>query len=814
MRKVYFFIIIISLILVKISSSQTVKILNEINDFPVPGVNVYNNDRTSVTVSNPDGIISIDKFSENDSIIFRHIAFREIIFTKKGLKKSGNQVFLVPNEMLLSEIRVVSSNARENVRELPYKLDKLYSVDILNSTSQNAADVLISSGNVAVQKSQGGGGSPILRGFEANKILLVVDGVRMNNAIYRSGHLQNSITIDNSVLEKINIIYGPSSIIYGSDALGGVIHYFTKKPKLAANNAYPVIKLCSYDKYSTASKSYVRHSDFMLGYKRISSLSSITYSKFGDIKIGKNRMFSKGNSDWGLNKYYYDNINGIYSTVLSENPDIQRNTAYKQYDFLQKIRFSPSKALDITSNTQYSTSSNINRYDKLTEFKDDNLSYAEWYYGPQKRFLTALDVFYKPAYNRLFTNVKAIFAYQNIEESRNSRKFGNDNLLKQKEKLNIYSLNLDFLKVIDLSRLCYGIEVSYNDVDSKSHYENIYENTNETAQTRYPDGGSTMTTAAAYANLKWLFNEKNILTIGARYSYINLNSNFKNTQGLVQLPFSNVNISKGAPTGSLSYIWFPAQKWQITITASTGFRSPNVDDYGKIRAKKELVTVPYDGLKPEYAYNTELGITRFFGENIRLNVTGFSTWLQNAIVRSYHTLNGNDSLFYDGDNYKIITKMNTGKAVVRGVSLILDGDWTLDSTVLGSRTSVKLRGTFNYIYGKDLAEDVPLGHIPPIYGLVSLKFNGSKLSFRTSFIYNFLKKANEMSPFGEDNEDKALAEGFPGWFTFNASVAYNFTRRIKFQIAVDNIADVHYRPFASGLSAPGRNFVFTFLLNI
>ena len=77
---------------------------------------------------------------------------------------------------------------------------------------------------VKVQKTQFGGGSPVLRGMEANRILLVVDGVRMNNAIYRKGHLQNSITVSPSMLDKTEVLFGPSSVIYGSDALGGVIH--------------------------------------------------------------------------------------------------------------------------------------------------------------------------------------------------------------------------------------------------------------------------------------------------------------------------------------------------------------------------------------------------------------------------------------------------------------------------------------------------------------------------------------------------------------------------------------------------------------
>ena len=89
---------------------------------------------------------------------------------------------------------------------------------------------------LSIQKSQLGGGSPIIRGFEANRVLLVVDGVRMNNAIYRSGHLQNALTVDANALEIVEVVFGPSSTIYGSDALGGVVHFYTKKPEFSKND--------------------------------------------------------------------------------------------------------------------------------------------------------------------------------------------------------------------------------------------------------------------------------------------------------------------------------------------------------------------------------------------------------------------------------------------------------------------------------------------------------------------------------------------------------------------------------------------------
>jgi len=812
----HFFLLSAILLCVSISAfAQTVHVKNELNDFPIPAVALFIEDLSTSALTDGMGVADISAFSDSDSIFFRHTSFIQVAFTKSQLKAMSYDVYLVPNDMLLIEIDVVASNARENARELPYKIDKLSATDIANSSGQNSADILMGTGNIMIQKSQGGGGSPIIRGFEANKLLLVVDGVRMNNAIYRSGHLQNSITIDNSVLDKVNVIYGPASVIYGSDALGGVVHYITKKPINSINKKQPKIIVNSSDKYSTATSAYSRHTDINIGFKKFASLSSFTYSQFGDTKIGKNRSFSGNDPNWGLQLHTVKQPNGLDSTYANPTPTTLLNTGYKQYDVLQKFKYVVSKQLNLTANLQYSTSTEIQRFDNLNDYKSGDLKYAEWYYGPQERLLLSGAAFYKSPTDNLFTNVKAIAAYQKLSETRHTRKFGKSNLLNQNEFVDVYSFNLDFLKLIDISRLSYGLEVSLNDVVSEADYLNIKTNERSIAQTRYPNGGSTMFTAAAYANYKWMINEKNILTSGLRFSYITLASTFINHEELVELPFDNVDITNGAPTGSLSYIWFPILQWQVTSTLSTGFRSPNVDDYGKIRAKSGEVTIPNADLSPEYAYNAELSITKTFSDYFRINATVFNTYLQNALVRSYMQLNGQDSLFYDGDSYQIVTTANAGEANIQGLSITLEGDWDWDlmetSNMVGD---LKYKTTFNLLKGRNLSENVPLGHIPPMYGITQLDYKIKKFVFGANVFYSGLKTQEEMSPFGDDNDDLALEEGFPAYYIFGVSAAYKITPKTRLSINIDNIADEHYRAFASGISSPGRNFTFTFLIHL
>ena len=187
---------------------------------------------------------------------------------------------------------------------------------------------------VRIQKSQGGGGSPVIRGFEANRVLIVVDGVRMNNAIYRSGHLQNSITIDPNNIERAEIIFGSSSVGYGSDAMGGVIHYYTKNPILKNSEK---ISSSFTTNFNSANNSVSNNFNTSLSSDNWGSITSISISKYGDIKMGKNR--NHGFSDWGLNPIYSKNSRYSYYSEPSINSDnnIQRNTGYSQVDLFQKF---------------------------------------------------------------------------------------------------------------------------------------------------------------------------------------------------------------------------------------------------------------------------------------------------------------------------------------------------------------------------------------------------------------------------------------------------------------------------------------------
>ena len=786
------FLIICVLAISVLVRGQQIVVVSSSDRAPIEHVAVYNANKEQAAITDSMGVIDLSIFPDHDTIIFQHPSYLTKKFIKAGIS-GQSQVSMDRKRILIDEYVISASKSRESTLIIPYMVDVLKNDALMESTGLSSAEIPESTGNIAIQKTQGGGGSPILRGFEANKILLVVDGVRLNNAIYRNGHLQNAITIDNSILERTEVIFGPTSIMYGSDALGGVVHYYTRDPQLGTDSLVR-FNVNANIHYSSAQQGLTGHLDFSAGKKRWASLTSITYKDLGDIRIGSRRNPTLG--DWGQIMHYVDQVGGMDSTLANPNPLIQLNTGYTQLDLLQKIRYTPSMYVDWIVNLQYSTSSDIDRIDMLNDYKGDNLKYAEYYYGPQNRFLASLKNVLKKD-NSLFTNMTTLAAFQLIDEDRYSRRFRNDERLSQQESVQVLSLNLDLLKVWSAHhKLHYGAEFNHNLVNSEAWYDNIRTGESLPAQTRYPEGGSQTWNASAYASYKWILHKKLVLNLGTRYNWGSLKSTFDNPL----LPYDRIEINNGALTASAGVVFTPSDRWQLNAILSSGFRNPNVDDYGKVRAKDDFVTVPNPDLSPEYTYNAELGISRFVEGYMKIQLVGFYTYLNDAIVRTPYQLNGQDSLEYDGDLYRVTTNYNAGQAYIYGVSM---------SIVANPNKNFSLKGTLNYTKGHNLSDDVPLGHIPPIFGRTSFTYRKSRFFIDTYIVYQGWKYDDDFSPYGEDNEAEAMAYGFPSWWTANIKAGFEAGTHLDFILAIENIFDQFYKPYASGVSGPGRNFIIT-----
>ena len=240
-----FFLIILNLFCSEVVS-QKITIVDSTSGRPLRAVLVFDSERINRTISNRNGTVYLNGFKDSDSIIFTHIVYQRKALTYKSLR-DGDKIILSPKALGLNEVVLSVSRNIQNVATLSRKVSVINRSSFNLDLPRNTAEMLYHGGGIHVQKSQSGGGSPLIRGFEANRVLLVIDGVRMNNAIYRSGHVHNAISIDANSLERTEVIFGPSSVGYGSDALGGVIHFYTKTPRLNKDEFFDYTKTISYN---------------------------------------------------------------------------------------------------------------------------------------------------------------------------------------------------------------------------------------------------------------------------------------------------------------------------------------------------------------------------------------------------------------------------------------------------------------------------------------------------------------------------------------------------------------------------------------
>lgn len=700
----------------------------------------------------------------------------------------------------LQETIVTANKFEEKSNYVAQKVEVMESNVIRQSFANNTAGLLEQSGKVFVQRSQMGGGSPVLRGFEASRILLMVDGVRMNNAIYRTGHLQNVITIDDDILEKTEILFGPTSTIYGSDALGGVIHFQTRKPVFSSGNKLQVHSNIS-GRHSSAFGKYTGHADVNLGFKKFASLTSFSFSRFGDLRQGNVRNPFYG--DFGKRREYVTQIDGMDSIVKNKDLNIQKFSGYKQYDLLQKFAWMPTINDLHTLKLQYSTSSDIPRYDRLTDVRNGKLRWADWYYGPQNRLMAAYQ-YKKENMPGFFDQLLIAANYQHVEESRVQRAYRKTESAHRMEAVDVLAFNADLHKSKGRHEIITGIDAQLNFLKSTAFRKDIVtDETNYDIDTRYPDGRNNMSYTGAYLqHLMKIVPDKLILNDGIRLNYVSLNSTFVDTS-ILHLPFTEARQRNITYSFNAGLIYLPDDRTKLSFDLSSGFRAPNIDDLAKVfeSAGGTQLVMPNPDLKPEKTFNFELGLSRTINKWAYLSVTGFYTLFRNAIVLDKFSLNGRDSILYDGQFTPVVANQNKARAYIYGFQ---------GSAVLQPLKDLSLYSHITYTFGRYKGADgleVPMDHIPPVFGKTGISYKYSKLNMDLYAIYNGWKYLEDYNPNGEDNLRYATPFGMPSWITLNVSAYYTFTKHISAQVAIENILDQNYRVFSSGINGAGRNLV-------
>ena len=779
--------------------SQTVTVLDKSTKTPMSGVALYNLKKTKLVVTDINGKANVDNFFLTESIFFQNYSYRKIETSKLVLSGDDYIVLMVLDSENLGQVVISASKFGQEKREIPQTILSLGAKDIALANPQTSADLLENTGSVYVQKSQLGGGSPIIRGFSTNRLLISIDGVRMNNAIFRGGNLQNVISIDPFAIQNTEVTLGAGSVVYGSDAIGGVMSFYTKKPQLSYKDEL-FLKANAVTRFSTANNEKTGHIDVNLGFKKWAFLSSVSYTDFDDLRMGRH-----GPEEY-LRTHFVQRINGMDELLENPDPLIQNPTGYNQINLMQKIHFEPADNLKFDLGFHYSATSSYGRYDRLIRPQGNGLRSAEWDYGPQKWFMSNFSVTKLSSSSPFYNKIQTTLAYQNFKESRIDRNFQSEIRRTRTENVDAISFNADFEKEFnEKSSFYYGVEYLYNLVGSDGFETNIVTNQDSNSLSRYPDG-ATWQSIAAYTSYKYKPSKKFVFQSGLRYNHIIAHTDFTENNVFLDLPFSTAKVNTGALTGTAGIRWIPSKIIEWNLNVSSAFRAPNIDDIGKVfDSEPGSVVVPNDGLKPEYAYGVELGLKLNFNDVVKLDMATYYTFLDDALIRNDFSLNGQTEIIYDGELSNVQAIQNVSKENIYG--------FEVGAEVYFSE-KLKLRSQYNIIGGIQEANglEFPVRHIAPNFGRTNLIFQNEKWTFDAFAIYNDKLRFTDLAP-SEISKDFLYARDengnpfSPSWYTINLRMQYKVNSHFEVTASLENITDQRYRAYSSGISGAGRNLI-------
>ena len=776
--------------------AQTITVKDEDTQEPVEWVSLISESPRAAAVTNAKGQADISDFKGAEKITIKRLGYETLFKSFAELESLSFKLSIKSSSIRMHEVVVSATRWRQTASDVPAHIISISPREAALENPQTAADLLGVSGQVFVQKSQQGGGSPMIRGFATNRLLYAVDGIRMNTAIFRSGNIQNVISLDPFATKNAEVFFGPGSVIYGSDAIGGVMSFQTLVPQFSLSKEASISGKAA-TRFSSANNEKTGHFDVIVGWEKWAFVSSISSFDYDNLRQGRN-----GPEDY-VKPFHVQRQDDVDRVITQDEPMLQIPSAYSQKNVMQKIRFKPDEKWDFHYGFHYSETSSYGRYDRHNRMRNGRPRYAEWNYGPQKWMMNNLSFTHNGS-NVLYDQMTVRLAQQSFEESRIDRSLNSDGRSIRIEEVEAYSANFDFVKSTGTKNtLYYGAEYVMNDVTSTGIDEDIATGSKVPGPSRYPQ--ATWRSIAAYVSDQYKFSDKFLLQAGLRYNQFILDAEFDTS--FYPFPFTSANLNNGALTGSLGGVYRPSDSWIISANAATAFRSPNVDDMGKVfDSEPGSVVVPNPDLEAEYATNIDLGIAKVFGDMVRADLTGYYTSLKNAMVRRDFTLNGQEYIVYDGVLSRVQAIQNAAVANVYGIQAGIE---------VKLPAGFGFSSDFNYQKGEEELDDgttSPSRHAAPLFGVSRLTYTADKLSLQLYAEYQGERKHEDMAEeerakyeiYAADEDGNTYA---PGWYTLNFNAMYQLTECLRISAGIENLTDRRYRLYSSGISGPGRNFI-------
>ena len=648
----------------------------------------------------------------------------------------------------LDQIQVTGTRREEAVLEVPVGITVVSRDEIERQAPQTVADLLHGEPGTYVQQTTPGQGVVIIRGLKGSEVLHLVDGFRLNNAFFRNAPNQYVALVDALNLERVEVVRGPMSTLYGSDAMGGVMQMLTPEPRFNGSDWQARGLLRS--RWSSADQSSHSRAAFETGREGLGISGGVSYQDIGTRRAGGGERLPF--------------------------------TAFTQRGGDLKLLLAPGNGHELMASMQYGRQPRTPRHDALVPgFGQDQPENAEFWFQPQERRFAHLRYRYRES-TPIADDIEVHLGEQKIVDGRTARAFGAPNRDVERNRSTLRGFTGHLGKNIGASHyLSYGWELYRDRVDSFRERTNITTGAISARPPRFPDG-STMESMALFVSDDWYATDRLNINAGLRYSRFDI-------QLTPTVNDIGVRVQPDDLSGDLGFAYTLTDSLRLVGNAGRGFRAPNIFDLGTFGDRPgNRFNIPNEALDPETVTTFDLGL-KYVDETWQWELMVFRSNYRDKIT-SILTGEVNEN------GQELVQSRNATRLLLTGVESGLryapNEDWQLYATATHTRGDERFEG-----------EEYPADRIPPLFGKLGARWRFAP-DWEAEGWTLYAARQDRLSP-RDVGDARINPDGTAGWATLNARVGWRVRDGLMLQLSVENIADKRYREHGSGLDQPGRN---------
>ena len=670
----------------------------------------------------------------------------------------------------LPTVIVTATRTEEDPFTLPYATDAVGAADLERKMPRTTIEALREVPAVMLQKTSPGQGSPYLRGFTGFRTLMLVDGIRLNNSTFRDGPNQYWSTIDALALDRLEVVRGPGSVLYGSDAIGGMVNAVSSG-RTAYSEGFDWDRRLLY-RYSSAERSHIGRAEVSGQYDhRLGFHAGVSVKNFGDLQggeeVGRQLRTGYDELDWDTKLEYFVTPR---SRLVYGHQTVNMDDAWRAHSTIYG----------------YSWAGTTVGSDQRRVFDQGrDLDYLQFHAGELDGFVDEM-------------HLSLSHHFQDEVEDRVRA-----NSTRQVQTVDVHTLGLtaQFQSRSPLGRWIYGAEYYRDWVDTTFLGYDAAGNL-ATVRVQGPVADdATYDLAGAYVeNHLPLADERLTLILGGRYDYAQVDAN------RIRNPSSGQTFSLAdswdnlVGNARLLYQLDSEEHATVYFGASQGFRAPNLSDLTRWDADWGE-EIPSPGVQPESFLSLEVG-GKVRYERFRAEAAYFHTLIDDLIVRVPTGATN------PVGNIPIVSKDNAGEGYIHGVelssSVALHRDWTL----WGNFTWMEGRVEAPLVVGGPVQTD-PVSRLMPITVHAGLRWQHPGGKVWAEFAATIAAKQDQLAPNDRLDTQRIPPGGTPGYDVYHLRAGWRPCRNTSLTAAVENLANRDYRIHGSGVNEPGRNFIVT-----